>query len=122
MRLFLGIRAKLKCYEEIKKDFHHIFEGKWVEEKNLHTTLYFFGDVKNADLIKQKLQTITFPKEKIILKGIGTFGYPPKILFVNPKNNIYQKSRLHLEELFGKTDKKFYPHITILRIKKNFGQ
>ena len=118
MRLFLGIRAKTDFYENIKDDFCSLLKGRWVKKENLHTTLYFFGEVNDANLIKEKIKTVTFPKQKVILEGLGYFGYPPKVLFINLKNNIYKDSYLQLENLFGKTSKRFHPHITLLRIKK----
>ncbi len=118
MRLFIGIKAKLNCYEEIKKAFSYSFEGKWVEEKNLHTTLYFFGEVKDSGYIEEKMDSIIFPKEKMELKGLESFGYPPKILFAKPQKNIYKKSYRELEKLFGENSKRFHPHVTLIRIKK----
>jgi 2'-5' RNA ligase len=118
MRLFLGVKAKIECYEEIKKERFNSFYGKWVEEENLHTTLYFFGEVKDSKDIEEKLQNIVFPKTKIELNGLGSFGYPPKILFADLKKNIYKKSHKKLEEIFGKTNKPFRPHVTLIRIKR----
>ncbi len=118
MRLFLGVRAKLYDYEKIKKSYYPYFRGKWVEEENLHVTLYFFGEVEDKNKIIEKIKKISFPKKRVLLKGEGSFGQPPKILFVNLQKNIYLQSYLKLEEIFGKTKKGFKPHVTILRIKK----
>ncbi len=118
MRLFLAVKAKLYDYEKLKKDYKPFFKGKWVEEENLHATLYFFGERDDEKEIIEKIKTINFPKKRIFLKGEGSFGHPPKILFVKPQKDIYLKSHLQLEELFGKTGKKFILHVTLLRIKE----
>ena len=117
MRLFLGVRAKLYDYESIKRAYSPYFRGKWVEEENLHATLYFFGDRDKEEVI-EKVKSVDFPHKKIYLKGEGSFGRPPRVLFVNLEENIYLKSHLHLEKLFGKTGRRFQPHVTLIRIKE----
>ncbi|WP_281951541.1 RNA 2',3'-cyclic phosphodiesterase [Nitrosophilus kaiyonis] len=119
MRLFLGTFAKIEGFENIKKDFSNIIEGKWVEDENIHLTYIFLGNVEDPKEIILKLKDIKFKKKSINIRGLGYFGRPPKILYANINDKeikkLYEKlcKKLHLD-----IDDNFISHITLIRIKK----
>lgn len=118
MRLFLGAYAHLADYASLQEPFSSSFEGKWVKPHNLHVTLYFFGEVTDVETVKQWCSHISYPKESIPIKGLGTFGTPPHVLYAKAKHAELQRCRAELEEYFGKTGHPYKPHVTLLRIKR----
>lgn len=100
-----------------------IIGGQNVKQENLHFTLQFLGEVDESCIhqIVSTLQTIKFDKFNVILYGIGTFGRPVRVIWVgvNDPTPLQDLSCIIGHELNKKTDKKFTPHVTISRLKKN---
>jgi 2'-5' RNA ligase len=116
MRLFIASPIKLNDYASIQEDFKDIIEGKWVEEKNLHLTWIFLGDVKNEKPIINKLKKISSLESKIDIEEMGYFGRPPRVLFAKTEEKLlYNKAREFKEAGFDLY--RFKPHITLCRIK-----
>lgn len=132
-RLFLGsfidsaIVADL--YKRIRADFKTAVSGKWVDEKNLHITHKFLGDVEESEIgrIKEALSaTLDRPAGCEMY-----FGQPssfslknPRVLFISAEdktraifemNSVSERSLVNIG--FAAEDKPFHPHITIMRIK-----
>jgi len=118
MRLFIGYRAKIYQYSLLQEKLKPYFWGNWTKEINLHLTLLFLGNM-DKNFVINRLKDISFPKEKVLLKGLSTFGNPPKILFVKATNNIYSSCNKEIAELLNIKPQKFHPHITIMRVKKS---
>ncbi|WP_201352389.1 RNA 2',3'-cyclic phosphodiesterase [Hydrogenimonas urashimensis] len=121
MRLFLGSYANIEFYEEIRRDMHPFFEGKWVEKKNLHFTWFFLGEQPSAAPIIDRLQPLKrLPRLPLSIQGFGTFGRPhPKVFYL--KTSSVTTGILHrkiAELLQEEPDEKFKAHITLARIKK----
>ena len=119
-RLFIGVFVTIENYQSLKDELEPFFEGKWVKEKNIHMTIKFLGDVKDSNLVVEKLKNINYPKNQtVIFKRIKLFG--KKILSLRSSNKTIYKLQNKIEEAlegdFNK-EKNFKPHITLLRIKK----
>jgi 2'-5' RNA ligase len=116
MRLFIASPVRLDDYTAIQEDFKDIIEGKWVEEKNLHLTWVFLGDVKNENPIIDKLKKIAPLEGEVGIEEMGYFGRPPRIFFAKAEEKLlYNKAREFKEAGFDLY--RFKPHITLCRIK-----
>jgi len=117
MRLFIASPVILNDYASIKADFEGIIEGKWVEEKNLHLTWVFLGEVDDPEPIISKLSTILPLEAPVESEGLGYFGRPPKVFFAKAEFKLlYDKAREFKEAGFDLY--RFKPHITLCRIKQ----
>ncbi|MCK4997890.1 MAG: RNA 2',3'-cyclic phosphodiesterase [Anaerohalosphaera sp.] len=100
---------------------------KWVSEKNMHLTLKFLGDVEadSIDRICNGLKRIAAEHDcfNMAVRNIGSFGKPPKILWVGiencqPLNRLQKEIENFLSsEGFPKEKKQFQAHLTLCRIK-----
>lgn len=126
MRAFLAIEISGKVSGEILRireilENGGLFKGRFVEPQNMHLTLKFFGDIldKEAGMIHDVLEGISFPKFNCKLGGLGFFG--DRILWID-LNDDGSIKRLHdlidekLGDFFG-IDERFHNHVTIARIK-----
>ncbi len=139
IRAFLAIDLP----KELKKKLHELsfipqpetLKIKWVEEKNFHLTLRFFGDVSESFLKKLYNRTEKVVKEIEIFKlKIGELGFFPEK--ANPRVvwiGISYETGSQIEKLLKLSEdltrafkrlkisekkEKFHPHITLFRIKK----
>lgn len=133
MRLFIGTFVQsteiITKYNQFRNLTQKFFSGKWVEEKNLHFTFHFLGDIpdeKVPELQEQLNQYLIEYQEKLIIKSIE--GFPninnPRLIvgkIFSPSKEIYK-----LHSTFGrilknnniKLDKRNYrPHLSLIRIK-----
>ncbi|MGC8617681.1 MAG: RNA 2',3'-cyclic phosphodiesterase [Thermoplasmata archaeon] len=101
--------------------------GKVVEGKNLHLTLKFLGDIKDADQIGKRLEAIRYQKFVVTLKGLGAFPSQQsgRVLFVRafPEAQLKElAAEVNSMTMEIPLDRPFTPHITLLRVKdrKNF--
>lgn len=128
MRLFLAINLP----DELKKllfEFAQPLKGfgklNLVEEKNIHLTLKFLGEVKESTLdgIIEDLRGVKFRGFPVTLHGIGVF--PSKnyirVVWVGCGKGSDEIVTLHKgveTALKGfKKDKDFHPHATLARVK-----
>lgn len=132
-RLFLGsfIDSALisAFYARVRADFKTAVSGKWVDEKNLHITHKFLGDVEESEIgrIKEALSASLDRPATCEMY----FGQPssfnlknPRVLFISAEdktsaifemNSICERSLVKIG--FTAEDKPFHPHITIMRMK-----
>lgn len=141
MRLFLAIDLPEKVKKSLAQQIEHLkkeyADFVWVDEKNFHLTLHFFGEVNNIEKIKDKLKTATYDQFHFHL-----YSYNLGI-FVNHKITVYLGFRRE-KKLEGLVENikshlnifdpmKFVPHLTVARyrilskqqyfvIKKNLSQ
>ncbi|HSR73642.1 MAG TPA: hypothetical protein VLL31_02265 [Sulfurovum sp.] len=116
MRLFIASPVILDNYAAIKEDFKGIIEGKWVEEKDLHLTWIFLGEVKEEKPVIDKLTQISPLECHSDIEGLGYFGRPPKVFFAkSEKKVLYDKAKEFRNAGFDLY--RFKPHITFCRIK-----
>lgn len=133
MRLFIGtfVRGIIsdRVYSDIRNDFDGVASGKWVEQENIHFTYKYLGetDKDTAEQVLTELnELLTNYKDEIIIKGLDAFPNPnrPRVLFAGiVRNKILADLNFRIErktfELgFDPEEKKFNPHITLLRIKE----
>jgi len=117
MRLFIASPVILYDYTALRAEFSDVLEGKWVEEENLHLTWIFLGDEMPPEPAETKMRILTPLDGEASIAGIGTFGRPPRILFLKShEKKLYDKAREFRKAGFDLT--RFKPHATICRIKK----
>lgn len=105
---------------------------KWEEKEKLHLTLKFIGDVpeENLNNITSELNFLShFSSFKCVIKNFGFFfrDYKPTILWAGLKIDesifkLIDKVETVLEKFnIKKENRKFNPHLTLLRIKQDPG-
>lgn len=132
VRAFLAIELedelRHKIYE-IEKEFKKI-DAKivYVEEKNLHITLKFFGeiDLQGLDKISDKIESVLKNYEPfgINIKGCGAFpstDHIKAIWFGTQDNKIINQLHNDLDAEFDsigiEKDKNYSSHVTFARMK-----
>lgn len=127
IRLFVGVDLP-RSLKEYLSFFSHGPEGvNWVPMENLHLTLRFIGetDTSNYRQIRGCLHEITYSKFDMEIDRLGHFGSEkhPKSFWAGVKESF---SLLELQQLIEErlaelsirpAEHKFYPHITIGRVK-----
>jgi len=102
---------------------------KPVEPQNLHTTLWFFGELDKSrlQLVLDNVREITFKPFKISVKGVGYFpgGRRVNVIWLgidDPTgglNSIVEQLKDRLTRFGFKYDERgFTPHLTIGRVKR----
>ena len=117
MRLFIASPVILYDYTELRKDFSKVFEGRWVEETALHLTWIFLGEQESEDPWRERLRRLTPLECPALLKGLGSFGRPPRIFHAKAKEKILYRKAGQLRRA-GFELYRFTPHVTLCRIKK----
>lgn len=132
-RLFIALKIPDDILDFIKntRDDIYPFDANWESDDKLHVTLKFLGETD--EIVQDKLIVSLnglFLREEKIKCELGGFGFfyrdkLPTILWAG----IIAEARLFeladkTEDVavslgFPKENKKFKPHITLLRIKKN---
>ncbi len=122
MRLFVAIQLSEEMKTQITGTLHALkkqgVRGNYVPKQNLHLTLAFIGETKEAAAVKEALQTVSVKPFRLALSDMGTFG---DLLWVGMKGNqglsaAAKDVRAALDAAGIEYDrKKFVPHITIIR-------
>jgi 2'-5' RNA ligase len=126
MRLFVGIEVD----DAVKRYIYDVsmalkaklgrMRASWVREENYHITLMFIGEVpeNEVDIIDEKLSTIDASKFSITLNVLGSFGKPPRVLWLGvEENDTLRNLADQVNKLLGGDTSRFHPHITLARIK-----
>ena len=122
MRLFVAVnfteefkntiieyRNKLREF----KDDPHI---NWTTDENLHLTLAFIGEYKDADKVKAALDTVGFKPFTIKTNGCGNFGSLRWVGITENAVKLSDKVRMALDEFEIPYDEKpMKPHVTVER-------
>ena len=108
------------------------FKAKQIRIDQIHFTLQFLGEVDEdkCEKVKNLLRTITFSQFDLSLKGVG--GFPnlknPRVIWIGTDKKgaeklieVSKEIEMKLTELGFEKDKKFKPHLTVLRIKHKIG-
>ena len=108
------------------------FKAKSIRIDQIHFTLQFLGEIdeEKCEKVKDMLRTITFSQFDLSLKGMG--GFPnlknPRVIWigVNKKGaekliELAKEIEMKLTPLGFEKDKKFKPHLTVLRVKHKVG-
>jgi len=132
-RLFFGtfVDGSLfsQFYPELISEMEEVVRGKWTENFNLHFTYKFLGNVEESKIpeIKDSLADILIEYDSPLkIANLGAFPSvkKPKIVFAkifNPGKTVFS----HFQQIEAKMlklgypleKKKFFPHITLLRVK-----
>ncbi len=140
-RLFAAIKVHpgenlLSLYADLRAMLRNE-KIKWVDEKNIHITLKFFGETPESqiDAICETLDDVAYRHQPLNLKlqNIGIFGskYNPRVIWFGMEKNPAIESLA--EDVIQSLDKAGFPHdgqnfrahLTVGRIKfindiKNF--
>ena len=122
MRLFIAVELS----DEIKKPIiglmHELkqagVKGSYVPAQNLHLTLAFIGEVKDASAAKEAIKSVEVKPFRLAMSDMGSFG---DLLYVGMKGNqglsaVVTSVRKVLDQAGIDYDrKKFTPHVTIIR-------
>jgi len=102
---------------------------RWVQPSNIHLTVRFLGEIDYdtlSDVIENTGRaTSNIPSMKFQLKEIATFGRKtPRVIWVGVSGDIEELTKLHdkieivcREAGLPADDKRYFPHITIGRVK-----
>lgn len=132
-RLFFGTFVDSTLFNdtmnELRNSFSEVCTGKWTESNILHFTYKFLGNVdeeKIPDIRKYVSRSLRETNSSLRLGGLGFFplNNNPNILFAkvfDPHKSVFghfnniEKNMVRLG--FQPEKRKFFPHITLLRIK-----
>jgi len=132
-RLFLALKIHpdnhfFLRFENLRSSLAHE-QIKWVDPKNIHITLKFFGETKEEAIpsINSTIATIanTTPPFKIQLHNLGVFGsyYNPRVIWTGIEpytilEQLMQNINRNLEnDGFLTSRQNSVPHLTLGRIK-----
>jgi 2'-5' RNA ligase len=103
---------------------------KWVEEKNLHLTVKFLGDVDDdavpSILARLRDACAAFEPFEIEIAGVGTFppGRPPRIVWAGVTENaeIVKRLAARIDKDLGALGiepeaRELHPHVTLARVR-----
>ncbi len=125
-RIFIGITLPEEIIQEVARIQSILekqkFVGKCTELENLHVTLKFLGDIDDSTLetVKNKLDTIVFPRMPLFLQMTGSFKFQgrPKIIWIKVGGLAKLQKQIDtiVSDLF-EPEKRFMSHLTIARIR-----
>lgn len=130
MRLFIAVEIPLEIRKKLasmrEKIGEEVAKIKWVEEKNIHMTMKFLGEVDECKVegIKGALSSVKQETFECSVKGFGTFPNDNYVKVIwagiapeGPFRKLHDQIDSSLEPLgFGK-DSRFSPHATIGRVR-----
>jgi 2'-5' RNA ligase len=128
-RLFVAVDLPEMVKNSIRTICEGLPEAKWVDERQLHLTIRFIGEVDSRlfDGIKDNLAEVSESSFILTIKGVGCFPprKSPRVLWVGIENNetlirLAEKVERTLVEKNGlePDHRKFSPHITIARFRE----
>ena len=122
MRLFIAIIISDDLKKTITSTLHDLkaqgVRGSYVPVQNLHLTLAFIGETREAEKVKEAMKTVAFRPFRLSLSELGTFG---DTLWAGMKgkqglNGLVRDLRAALDKAGIPYDgQKFVPHITLIR-------
>ncbi len=128
MRVFIAIepsehvKAKILHESETLQN-KNFFKGRFVDKKNLHLTLRFFGDISEEELnnIEEKLKEIKFKKFECEAGKAGVFDSEEhiKVIWVELISEELKEFQKRIIDKFPEMPsdyKEFSSHITLARV------
>lgn len=126
MRLFTGLAFPWQVREELRRMAGGLPGARWIEPENLHITLSFLGDVREARLedLDEVLWEVRGAVFNLGLGGLGEFsvGHRPNTLWVGVEkapalmqlqarcDRALARAGFHIEK------RKYLPHVTLARL------
>lgn len=139
MRLFVGVEldrqvkaAAADAAEQVRarlKRAHADVVARWVEPENLHVTVWFIGEAKDASAsqIRQAIEPrFATPSFDLAVRGCGAFppSGPPRVFWLGvaagagSMRRVYDEVKDRFVGIGFEAEKRPYsPHVTIARIK-----
>ncbi len=135
LRLFVGIDVPYDSKIDflMKAVMSSRADLKPVEPENLHLTLLFIGEVHESLLkdVKEAVSELKFPSFTVRLSGLGAFpnAFRPRVVWIGVKEGAERLAELHKQLVKGlnargirpQDEKEFQPHLTLARVKGNYG-
>ena len=136
IRSFLAIDLPTDTKERLAGQIRILSPGtsgiKWVDARQIHLTLKFFGSISTdrVDKINEAAQKVTLKKKpfNLTLKGVGGFPHirRPRIIWAGLSHDLEALLKL-VEELeivyekigIAREGRSFHPHLTLGRNKTN---
>lgn len=119
MRLFIGCFVRIEGYDLLKRRLDPLYDGRWVNEGNLHLTFRFLGEVGDVAAVVRALEGLEFPRKKrIVFDRLGMFGQ--KVLYATCEDaELLRLASVIDERLAGSfaREKAFVPHVTLMRVR-----
>jgi len=123
-----NVQVKANIIEAQRQLLSLGIDAKPVEAENLHFTVKFLGEIEESKVTKvaDALSGIKFEPFKVTYKGMGAF---PSLSHINviwigvddlsskSMISIWESTESNLKKAGFPSDKRFDPHLTILRIK-----
>ena len=125
MRLFIAVCLDDKMKKALVDTMHDLkaqgTTGSFVPVRNLHMTLAFIGETKEAEAVKRIMQEIPVEKARLSFSEFGYFG---DVAYIGVKGN--QKLKKYVSVLRNTLKEsgipcdmdKFTPHVTLVRKAK----
>ena len=134
MRMFIAVEISdidvLKKIQRFQENLQ--IDAKPTKIDQIHFTLQFLGEIdeEKCKKVKDLLKTITFSQFDLSLKGVG--GFPnlknPRVIWIGIDKKgagklieVAKEIEMKLTPLGFEKDKKFKPHLTVLRVKHKVG-
>ena len=134
MRVFIAVEISdvdiLKKIQRFQENLQ--IDAKPTKIDQIHFTLQFLGEIdeEKCKKVKDLLKTITFSQFDLSLKGVG--GFPnlknPRVIWIGIDEKgagklieVAKEIEMKLTPLGFEKDKKFKPHLTVLRVKHEVG-
>lgn len=116
-----------KSSKEFQEDLmaKNILDARYTEERNLHLTLKFLGEIDDSSLkeVKMRLKKIKFAPFSVKLTGAGSFLQEGEIKIIwyalggEDLLSLQKAVDYELKDLFS-PEKRFMAHITVARVKE----
>jgi len=128
-RLFVAVDLPTNVKEQLRGICCGVPGADWLSEEQMHLTLRFIGEVDGGVLsdISEALATIQCKPFLLALQGVGCFPprKAPKTIWVGVlKNELLNRLQKKINNTLirtglGEEERKFYPHITLARLKES---
>jgi len=122
MRLFIAVQLSDEMKKSIVGSMHDLklggIKGKYTPAQNLHLTMCFIGEIRDAGAVMQALSAVRYRPFRLAVSDTGNFG---DTLWLGIRggqavNRLAADIRSALTEAGIAFDtKKFTPHITLVR-------
>ena len=122
MRLFIAVQFSDEILNALVGTMHDLKQqglgGKYTPKQNLHLTLAFLGETKQAREIREAMAAVPFEPFHLSLDGSGNFG---NLIWAGVKGS--QKLKGYVRDLRRQLkaagipfdEKDFVPHVTLVR-------
>lgn len=124
------VKAAVGGFQSRLKKFRA--DAKWVEQENLHLTVKFLGETPSEAIpgmvraVRSALAAV--PAFDLAFRGCGTFGRPPRVLWVGVQGALERFAAVarEVEQAlapfgFKAEGRRVVPHLTVARLRSPAG-